>query len=961
MSTPLRVLIVEDHEDDIALMVQELCRGGFAPAFERVETPSSMAASLKKESWDLVLSNYSMPRFSGPEVLRLLRGISPDIPLIIISGAVGEETAVEAVVGGADDYVMKSNLTRLVPAVRRALLHAQERRKRRELEEKLRQSQILIDHTRDAVFWMNKDARFFYLNEAASQSLGYLREELLTMSVHDIDPDFPPEAWPDHWKELKERGSFTFESRHRAKDGRIFPVEITANHICDGDRETNCVFVRDISDRKEVERRQDLAVRILDILNRSNGKMGIVGELLEVIKDHTGCEAVGIRLREGEDFPYYEVRGFSCAFVEAERFLCSYDSNGQVVRDGAGNPVLECMCGNVIRGRVDPSLPFFTSGGSFWTNSTTALLASTSEEDRQSRTRNRCNGEGYESVALIPLRSDQEDIGLLQLNDHRKDMFSEDVITFFEGIGQSIGVALAQKEAEAAILEGEKRYRSIFETAPSMITSVNGDGVIEECNDRVREYLGYEKGDIIGQGMDTIIHPEDLPMAFESLNEIMRFGSSRNKQYRMVQKDGESIFVNIDSSALMGPDGAFERTICIIEDVTESKRVEEERAGLEAQLHHAQKMEAVGRLAGGVAHDFNNIITVVNGHAEMMLSSLDPADPMFVDVKEIKTAAERAAALTQQLLTFSRKQITAPKIVNLNDIVDVAQKMLCRIIGENIDFSFTPYKDLWLTEVDSGQVDQILVNLVVNARDAMPDVGTLSVETGNVFLDEAYCRIHSGFSPGEYVKLIVGDTGCGMDEETLNRIFEPFFTTKEVGKGTGLGLSTVYGIVKQNKGFINVHSEAGVGTTIECYFPRVEGPTAPDQEIVESDVLPTGTEFILLVEDQVSVRKLAKRVLEKEGYRVVEAEDGMDAYGKSRLIDETIDLLVTDVVMPNMNGIDLFRKMKKDRPELKVMYISGYTEDFMAIREMLPEKPPFLHKPFRVHSLTKMVRDVLDG
>ncbi|GAH38472.1 unnamed protein product, partial [marine sediment metagenome] len=400
--------------------------------------------------------------------------------------------------------------------------------------------------------------------------------------------------------------------------------------------------------------------------------------------------------------------------------------------------------------------------------------------------------------------------------------------------------------------------------------------------------------------------------------------------------------------------------VAIFQDITDRKRAETEQGKLQAQLVQSQKMESIGRLAGGVAHDFNNILTAINGYAEMIIDSLEPGDPMRADMEEIKSAGGRAAGLTGQLLTFSRKQVISPKVIRPNEILERSQKMLRRIIGEDIDLIFVPANRLGRIKADPAQLDQILVNLAVNARDAMPEGGKLTIETQNVTADEMFCNSHIGAEPGDYVMLAVTDTGCGMDEETKSSIFEPFFSTKSKEQSTGLGLSTVYGIVKQNDACISVYSEPNVGTTFKVYFPRVveKADRLPSDKSTE---LPTGNEIILLVEDEDIVRGLAKRVLERQGYKVIEANDGGGAYLQSKKHKGKIHLLLTDVIMPNMNGKQLHAELLNTRPELRVLFMSGYTENVIAHHGVLHENTDFIQKPFSIESLTRTVRRVLDS
>jgi signal transduction histidine kinase/CheY-like chemotaxis protein len=397
-----------------------------------------------------------------------------------------------------------------------------------------------------------------------------------------------------------------------------------------------------------------------------------------------------------------------------------------------------------------------------------------------------------------------------------------------------------------------------------------------------------------------------------------------------------------------------------IRDISERKRAEKEKETLENQFRQAQKMEAIGQLTGGIAHDFNNLLTVINGYSEMLLQTLPAGDLQRDNAEQIKQAGERAAALTRQLLAFSRKQMLEPKVLDLNAVVTNIEKMLTRTIGEDITLATTLTPGLGCVKADSGQIEQVVLNMAVNARDAMPQGGKLTIETANVELDETFARKHVVVQPGRYVMLAVSDTGCGMDAETQRRIFEPFFTTKGQGKGTGLGLATVYGIVKQSGGSIWVYSEVGKGTTFKVYLPRVE--EKPDTVLpgtVRAAPL-KGTETILLVEDDAPLRKLTLSLLRQGGYHVLVASDREEALQLCGQYEGPIHLMLTDVVMPGISGPEAAQRLASTRPDMKVLFMSGYTDDTIVSHGILIEGVTFLQKPFTADALARKVREVLD-
>jgi signal transduction histidine kinase/ActR/RegA family two-component response regulator len=386
---------------------------------------------------------------------------------------------------------------------------------------------------------------------------------------------------------------------------------------------------------------------------------------------------------------------------------------------------------------------------------------------------------------------------------------------------------------------------------------------------------------------------------------------------------------------------------------------EQHRQEMEQQLRQAQKMEAVGRLAGGVAHDYNNMTSVIMGYTEMALERTANDDPLYADLEEIMGAAKRSKELTRQLLAFARRQSIAPKVLDINDTVQSMLKMLHPLIGEDIELVWYPGEKTWPIQIDPSQIDQILANLCVNARDAISGVGKIIIETANAEIDKTYCSLHRGFVPGEFVRLMVSDNGKGMDSKVLNKIFEPFFSTKAIGRGTGLGLATVYGIVKQNNGFINVYSVPGHGATFRIYLPRVKGRSVEVLGKSSPETVFGNNETVLLVEDEAAILKLAERMLKKLGYRVIAANSPLEAIAMAQRHPEPIDLLITDVIMPELNGRDLADRLNEFLPGLKVLFMSGYTSDVIVSRGVLDKDVVLLQKPFTKNDFTTKIREVL--
>jgi two-component system, cell cycle sensor histidine kinase and response regulator CckA len=530
-------------------------------------------------------------------------------------------------------------------------------------------------------------------------------------------------------------------------------------------------------------------------------------------------------------------------------------------------------------------------------------------------------------------------------------------------------VALVQdishrKRAELALDQSQKRYEALLNSIDGIVWEADSKAFrFSFVSNQAERMLGYPVDKWLSQPRfwRNKIHPEDLERVTQSLAGAVENKRNHELEYRMLGADGRTVWMR-DTVSLVIEQGKVAKLRGLMVDVTDKKEAEMALLQSEEQLRQSQKMEAIGRLAGGIAHDFNNLLTAITGYGDLLIRGLGEDHRLRREALEISKAAKRAADLTGQLLAFSRQQVLQPKVLLLKDVVVDMEMMLRRVIGEHITLVTRVDSPLGAVRADPGQLHQVILNLSVNARDAMAEGGELTIETADADFDEAWAVRHSGVTPGPYVMLAVSDTGCGMDDATKARLFEPFFTTKEQGKGTGLGLSTVYGIVKQSGGHISVESSSGVGSTFRIFLPRVAVASveAPPKKETIPDTSP-GTEHILLVEDDDAVRELAREVLEMNGYTVVEAPNGVEALAMFEPLAETIDLVVTDLVMPQLGGRELAKKISARRSDLRVLYLSGYTDSVAMQQGMLDPGSSFLQKPFTPAELARKVRTVLDG
>ncbi|MBN1609744.1 MAG: PAS domain S-box protein [Polyangiaceae bacterium] len=756
---------------------------------------------------------------------------------------------------------------------------------RKKAERALRLTRFAVEHASDACQWITRDARFSYVNEAASRMLGYTREELLQMSVHDIDPDIVEADWDTRWQEFGATDSVAFEARHRAKDGRVFPVEVQGNYLeFEGER-LLCSYVRDISARERTSR----------ALRESEEKFRALVENNPDVVARFDDE--------------YRLLYVNPAF-ETTLGIAARDAVGQTYRECSGS-----------------------TEAADWLESHVRLVFETGQEQT------------FETSLMTP-------IGVRHYLSRGVPEFAAD---------GSVASALFihrdisdRKRTEEALREHEARLRAVVGNSEALIFQLDTNGVFLLCEGRALAPLGLTPGAVVGQSVFQVFAGSQ-PM----LQGVRRALLGETAYYTTCIGD---MTFDTTASPVLDALGRVSSVVGIATDVTARRRAEEEQEKLRAQLIQAQKMEAMGRLAGGVAHDFNNLLTGILGFSELALLDLDPDSEAGQCLLSLNDVVGQCKELTQQILAFSRQQVLTMTIVDVNAVILSAGKMLRRIIGEHIEVRIHLEPDIGRVRADSSQLHQILLNLAVNAKDAMPQGGVLTISTARAVFSEDDVKGAPEIAPGDYVLLMVSDVGVGMDSETLSRVFEPFFTTKQLGRGTGLGLATVYGIVKQHGGLIEVQSAAGAGTAFRIFLPQVEEDSTEEDGDPARLTVSRGRETVLVVEDDVLVRDLTMRRLSNCGYEVLVAPGPLQALALVRQHTGPLDIVITDMVMPDMNGRQLYAELCKLRPGLRVLFMSGYPGDTLAQHGgALDEGLHFVQKPFTVADLTRHIRHVLDG
>ena len=790
----------------------------------------------------------------------------------------------------------------------------------KDLETRCRYLEHLFENAPDGQSFVDTDYRVLRVNDAFRRMFGYENEEVIGRRMADLILPTEREAEGLWIKESLAKGErLTLETQRRQKNGTLIDVSATISPlIVDGKNVGVYAVHRDISERKRAEALNSALYRIAeksstpqDLQHFFAAVHSIVDELMYA---HNFYIALYDPSTEMLNFPY---------------FVDELDPAPVTKKLGKGLTEYLLKTG-------EPLL------------ATPEVLQRMEDEGLVARS-------GARSLDWmgVPLKVGDRTFGALVVQTYSKHIrYNErdkEILTF---VSRQLASAIENRKNEQALRRSEARYRSLVQSSVYGIYRSSLEGKFLDVNAALIAMLGYESIEevlALDPQKDVFVRGEEHQRL---IDEFKRSGRLDGIEVKWWRKNGSAVTVRISGRAVSSADEPADVLEAIAEDVTE-------RRALEDQFRQAQKMEAVGRLAGGVAHDFNNLLMVIGGYTEVLLSDLDVTHPLHGKAKLIQQAADRATTLTRQLLAFSRKQLLELKVVDVNSIVADMERLLQPLIGETIELSTKPAPDAGYTRADAGQLEQVLMNLVVNAKDAMPNGGRIVIKTENITLDDTHRGEQMFIRPGNYVVLSVTDNGAGMDKDTQSRIFEPFFTTKEKGKGTGLGLSTVYGIVKQSGGYVMVQSELGCGATFKIYLPRAEGAADLLGAAPVSRTAVGGTETVLLVEDEESVRQLVRDTLVSKGYCVLEAENGQAGMAAAAKHPGKIDLVITDVVMPGMSGRELAQRITETRPDTKVLYLSGYTEDAIVNEGTIESGKAFLQKPFTLQNLSKKVREVL--
>jgi len=1003
------VLVVEDSPSDVEQIILALRGSGIDVFWKCVATAEGLRTALTNGPWDIVTSAYFMSGFGGLAALDIVRAIDPDLPFFIVSETVGEDAAVAMMRAGGNDYIRKHEIARLAPAIEREVRAAENRRAKRVAEKTANHLAAIVESSDDAILSKSLDGVIASWNSAAERLYGWTATEAIGQNVSLLVPADKVDELKQNLEQLRNGEQVGYlETVRLHRDGRRIDVALTISQVRDRDGRLIGVSksARDIRDRKRVEKALQVSEgRYRAFFESTTAGLVEVSTEGQILQANTAfCQMLGYSRHEIQGMPVINLlfpedredavsqyAGLSKrGSFESDRRYCRRDGTPLLARvsavavpDAAGRPSLvsvvvmdltahraaeESLRTSEERFRAfmnyTPATAFIKdeSGRFLYVNPTWRRQFDPEPIEWQGKTD--CDFWPPQTAALFRA-SDIECLArntIIVSEETARTAAGEELtwmimkFPLVDGGCRCVG-GMAWNITDRKRAEDTLRLqdRAIQATTQGILISDSSapDNLIVYASPGYERLTGFSAAETLGRNCRFLQGKDTDSATVAQLREAIRAGESCSVELLNYRKDGHPFWNELTISPLRDAVGRLTHYVGVLADVTA-------RRNLQEQLRQVQKLEAIGQLAGGIAHDFNNLLTIINGYSELLLQRLTPNDPSRAMVVEIQKAGERSAGLTRQLLAFSRQQVLTPQVIDLNDVVTNTDKMLRRLIGADVQLTMTLDPELWAVRADSGQIEQVLMNLAVNARDAMPRGGRLTIETRNVKLDETYARTHIDARAGSHTLLSVTDTGSGMSAEVKARIFEPFFTTKDIGKGTGLGLATVHGIVKQSGGHVVAYSEVGVGTTFKVYLPRVDQPFGMKSH---SKILvpPRGTETVLIVEDEDGVRALARQVLLSNGYTVLEASNGYDAVRMASSHEGPIHLLITDVVMPGASGQVVAEQIMQQHPEVRVLFVSGYTDDAVIRHGVLHEGVSFLQKPFSPIDLALKVRGVLDA
>jgi two-component system, cell cycle sensor histidine kinase and response regulator CckA len=1064
VNKPLRLLHLEDDPDFSDLVASLLEREGLPSELQLVDSRAEFEAALAEGKYDAILADYLLPEYNGLEALQSARAKCPETPFLLVSGTIGEEAAIRSLRNGATDYVLKLWPERLVPALRRAVQEAAERRQRRHVETELLRREkyfrALTENCLDILTILNREGVYLYNSPSLKRVLGYDPSELAGRNafgfIHLQDLPQVLESFDEALNHPERTPRLTFRFRHC--DGSWRDLEVVGrNRLEDPDIGGLVVNARDITDRKRAEsdlRESERQYRVifdgnatpmwifeketlafLEVNDAALQHYGYSREeflrltlrditlpedmpaMIEYLHKLTGDRVwpgagfLGIwrhRKRDGTPIDV-EIKWSPISFQGRAASLCmisditerrrtehrdaAFSKLGQhlssVTCPSEAARIIMSAAEDLFRwdaftldlysaeqDRIHPILNVDTnrSGERFEVNSD----GRSQEPSPRAR---RLIGQGAElilreqpltmpsdvrpfgdtsrpsaSLALVPIRNRTKVIGILSIQSYTTKAYDQRDLAMLQTLADHCGGALERLRAEQALHSSEMLFHSVWENSVDGMRLTDEQGTIVAVNGAFCQLVGLTREQLEGKAFTVALAESEKSQGTLAEYQERFKGRVIEKQIerRLTLHDGRGVTLEETSSFLELSDGP-PLLLGLFRDVTAQKHLED-------QLRQAQKMEAIGQLAGGVAHDFNNILTIIHGHASLLVAAGQLQEAPARSAQQITQAAERAASLTRQLLTFSRRQVMQLRQLDLNGIVANMTQMLGRILGEDITLKLNYAPQPVMVQADAGMLEQVLMNLVVNARDAMPGGGLLTIILSLCAIDAGHLTRHPEARLGHFACLRVTDTGCGIPPENLRRVFDPFFTTKPVGKGTGLGLATVYGIVNQHQGWLELTSRVGEGTTFEVFLPCSPRPHDGAQEEQIERPVRGGSETILVVEDEAPVRELVCNLLAGYGYKIFQAESGVKALELWKQCKDRVDLVLTDLVMPDlMNGRELAERLLSERPSLKVIFTSGYSADVVGKDFVLRDGLSYLQKPYHPDKLALTVRDCLDA